>query len=102
MKKSLDIPDFLKTFLWDVDISEIDIEKNKNYVIERILEYGDIPEVEWLFSNFRKDDIVKVLKKSKRLSAKTGNYFCKVLKLNEPKENFECLKKPYTQKQNRF
>ncbi len=66
MKKPSYILDSLKSFLWDVDISEIDIEKNKNYVIERILEYGDVPEVEWLLSNF------------------------------------ECLRKSYTQKQNRF
>ncbi len=102
MKNLSHIPNSLKTLLWDSDISKLNIEKNKKYIIERILEYGDIPEVKWLFSNFEKDDIVEVLKKSKKLSVKTGNYFYNVLELNEPKENFECLKKPYTQKQNRF
>jgi hypothetical protein len=102
MKKPLSIPSFLKPFFWDTDVSKLDLQKHKKYIIERILEYGDIKEVRWLFSNFEKEDIVEVLKKSRRISVKTGNYFYIILKLNEPKENFECLKKPYTQKQYRF
>ena len=101
MEKSLKEP-FLQSFFWDTDTSKLDIEKNKQYIIERILEYGDKKEVKWLFSTYKKDDIVETLKKSKRISAKSGNYYYLILNLKEPKENFECLRKPYTQKQNRF
>ncbi len=102
MKKSLKPPNFLNTFLWDTDVTKLDIYKNKKYIIERILEYGDIPEAKWLFSTYEKEDIIDVLKKSKRISEKSGNFFYKILNLNEPKENFQCLKEPYTQRQNRF
>lgn len=102
MKKSLQTPKLLETLLWDVDTSKIDVQKHKKYIIERVIEYGDLPEIEWMFSTYGKEDIVEVLKKSKRISEKSGNYFYTVLNLNEPKENFECLKKPFTQRQNRF
>ncbi len=99
MKK---IPKLLNTFFWDVDTSKLDMQKHKEYIIERILEFGDVPEINWMFSTYKKQDIVEVLKKSKRISEKSGNFFYKILNLEEPEENFECLRKPYTQKQNRF
>ncbi len=99
MKK---IPKLLNTSLWDVDTSKLDIQEHKGYIIERILEFGDVPEINWMFSTYKKQDIVEILKKSKRISEKSGNFFYKILNLEEPEENFECLRKPYTQKQNRF
>lgn len=96
------IPTLLNTSLWDTDPSKLDIQKHKEYIVERILEFGDIPQINWMFSTYKKQDIVEVLKKSKRISEKSGNFFYIILNLNEPEENFECLRKPYTQKQNRF
>ncbi len=87
---------------WDIDISNLDFVKHKDYIISRVLEYGDILDLEFLFSKYSKDDIIKVLKTSKTISEKSGNFFYLILELKEPSENFECLRKPYTQKQNRF
>ncbi len=102
MKKTLKLPSFLHFLFWDVDISKLDLKKDMRYVIERVLEYGDIKEVDWLFSTYSKDDVVYVLKESKRISEKTGNFFYIILDLNESRDSFQCLNKPYTQRQNRF
>lgn len=94
------IPSKIKSLLWDVDISSIDLEKHYKYVIERIIEYGDVAEVKWMQKTFSKDQIIEILKTSKRISAKSGNFFA--IKYNLSKEELECLRNPFTQKQNRF
>lgn len=94
------IPSKIKSLLWDIDISTIDLDKHYKFIIERVIEYGDIEEVKWMQSTFSKDQIIETLKTSKRISAKSGNFFA--IKYNLSKEELECLRNPFTQKQNRF
>jgi len=35
------LPEFLKKYFWDVDFSKLDKEAYSQFIIERILEYGD-------------------------------------------------------------
>lgn len=35
------LPEFLREYFWDVDFEGIDLEKDRVYVLRRILEYGD-------------------------------------------------------------
>ncbi|HEQ65242.1 MAG TPA: hypothetical protein ENN64_00225 [bacterium] len=103
MKPSVEkIPRNIETLFWDVNPDSVDLVNNMSFVIERILEYGRLKDIEWLFSLYEKDEIIKVLRKSKRISSKSGNYFYLTLNLEEDKENFECFKKPYTIRQERF
>jgi len=39
---------FRPELFWDVDQSTIDPQKHAVFIIERILELGDIPEVKWV------------------------------------------------------
>lgn len=94
------LPQNIKTLLWDVDLSKVSIIEHKKYIIERVLEFGDIKEDIWMNSVYTKEDIIDVISTSKRISAKTGNLYASLYKLS--KTNLECLKKPYTQRQNRF
>ncbi len=95
-----EIPKNIKTLLWDVKEADISFDEHYKYIIERVLEYGDLQEIKWMEDNFSKDKIVVTLKVSKRLSAKSANYFA--LKYNVSKEEVECLRKPYKKKQDRF
>ena len=95
-----DIPEHILKYLWDVDKKKLDKEKHANFIIEKILEYGDTKALRWIEKNYKKDQIVKVLNKSKRISPKTGNFYASYFKIN--RKELECIKKPFTQKQNRF
>ena len=96
----MEVPSNIKTYLWDVDISNLSAKDHAKFIIERVLEYGNFESLKWLMENFTKEQIINVLETSKRLSPKTGNFFAMYYKV--PKESFECLKKPFTKKQNRF
>lgn len=98
MKQKL--PEQVLTLLWDVDISQIDIDKHQKYIIERIVEYGDIAEIKWMQSVYSREQISRVVSDSKRISRKAGDFFAFIYKLDRSK--VRCLQMPYIQKQNRF
>ncbi len=87
-------------YFWDIKPDAISVDKDKKFIIERLLEYGDIAEIRWLEKQYDKKNIVDALKKSKRISSKTGNFFA--LYYGIAKQELECIRKPFTQKQNRF
>ena len=73
------LPDFLQPFFWDTEFSQINIDKNRPYIIERILDFGDLSAVSWLFSNYTKIEIKEVLGKSRKVSAKSRNFWQLIL-----------------------
>ena len=62
-------------YFWDIDPASLDVSEYPRYVIERLLEYGDLPSVRWMESRFSREEIVEVLKKSRRLSAFSANFW---------------------------
>ena len=88
MKK---LPEFLKKYFWDVEFKKIDLEKNKIYVLRRILNYGDEKAVTWMYKNFKKPEIKNVLSNFRGYSQKSANYWALILDI--PKEEILCLKK---------
>lgn len=94
------IPKHVERYLWDVKVDALDIQKHSGFVIERVLEYGDTDALSWILETYKKEDILGVLKTSKRISHKTGNFYA--LYFGIPKEELLCIRKPYTRKQDRF
>lgn len=52
---------FRQALFWDVDPKTIDPEKNAVYVIERILDFGDDKEVQWMWKRYSKKQMGDVL-----------------------------------------
>lgn len=46
---------------WDTDPERIDPEKNARYIIERVLEFGKPDEVAWVFKQYPKSSIEKIM-----------------------------------------
>ena len=94
------IPQSVQLLLWDVDPAKVSLVENFKFVIERILEYGDLPEIKWMETTFSPEQITRTLTESKRISAKSGNFFA--WKYHLAKSTLLCLQQPYTNKQDRF
>jgi len=60
-----------RSLFWDVDIEKISPENDWFFIIERILEYGDIDDFEWMQKIFSKELIETVLKKSRIITKRT-------------------------------
>jgi hypothetical protein len=67
------MPNFLKPYFWDVDFSNLSLDKNKDFVISRILEKGRIECIQWLFQNFSKDEILRTVELKFNMSQETIN-----------------------------
>ena len=69
------IPQELERFFWNVDLKQLDTERNQRFVIERILEKGDDEAVRWLRAQYPEGALRGVVSESRRLSPKSRNYW---------------------------
>lgn len=66
---------------WDTDPDQMDLERHRAYIIERVLEHGDDEDARWLFRQYSRSVIAGVVQKSRRLSQKSKNYWSIILGL---------------------
>jgi len=76
MKEAKAVPQEL---FWDTDVTRLDLQENKQYIIERALELGDEKAMRWLFSSYARSDIKKALQKSGNISRKSSFYWTLIL-----------------------
>jgi hypothetical protein len=92
-------PDTLR-FFWDVDAGSLDADEHAHYVIERLLDLGDLPAVRWMLGHFPHQEIVNVLLTSRRLSRLSANFWA--LYFGVDKETVPCLSTPSRPEQERI
>jgi len=73
------LPSNLHKYFWDTDINELDAQKYKKYILERILEMGDEEAVKWMKKTYSQTDILETLKNNRKISLKSQNYWQLVL-----------------------
>lgn len=61
------IPETLHHLFWDVDPSHLTTD-HARFIIERVLDWGDIQAMNWLLKTFPRDTIVNALRTSRRLA----------------------------------
>ena len=88
-----DKPKFLRRYFWDIDFDKFDYKKHPIYVIERILEYGDVVAIRWMFKTFPRKQIIGALKETRKLTHKSANFWALIMGLK--KENLKCLNKSF-------
>jgi len=76
----LDKKKFYKNFLtpptfWDVDLNLLHSEKDKDFIIVRVLERGTDSEIAHIESAYSQQEIISALEKTKGVSKKTLNFY---------------------------
>jgi hypothetical protein len=64
---------FRQSLFWDVNPKNIDTKKNAQYIIERVLDFGNDKEVRWLWNFYDKNLLEKIVLKSRCLRPETKN-----------------------------
>ena len=85
-----------KSLFWD--IAEIDPEKNRKFIIERILNFGDEEDFSFAMKSYGEDGIKEGLLQSKALDKKSLFFWCQYFNVDQNK----CLKKQSTEKRSWF
>lgn len=73
---------FRQALFWDTNPSNIDTKKNAQYIIERVLDFGNDKEVNWLCYFYDKSLIKKIVFKSRSLRPRTKNLWKLLLENN--------------------
>lgn len=74
MKRNLRIPKKFVKYFWDVDFEKLDFKKHKNFILDRLLNYGTFNTFSWIFSNFSMDDVKNLLKNNGKHSLSRNSY----------------------------
>lgn len=76
--KNKKLPKFLQPYLWSVKVEELDPQKDKVYIINQILAFGDIEALGWLLKNYSIQEIRNVFyRHSMRIYRDSGFNFVK-------------------------
>ena len=70
----MNMPDYVSRYFWGDDLHELDIVKHEKYIVQVILEQGDLDAVHWLFNTYSSNQIQGWLPKLS-LSKKSANYW---------------------------
>jgi hypothetical protein len=60
------IPQKLKWLFWSYDINSIDLEADKDYIIQQVLNYGTWDDVKWLLKTYPEVKIKETIKNPSR------------------------------------
>src|SRR6266404_1321938 len=88
------LPESLRSYFWDVSFDELKTKEHSFLIIKRVLDRGNLTDIQWLVKTYGKDEIKKVVLDTKDLSRPTGNFWAYILGLD--KRQVRCLKKPYS------
>ncbi|MBI4716115.1 MAG: hypothetical protein HY760_09320 [Nitrospirae bacterium] len=87
------LPSFLKSYLWDVDPASVDEKTHGRFLIERLLEEGDVEAVRWVFATFPRTTIREVIRDTRRLSRRSAVFWSLILDI--PSNEVACLSKSF-------
>ena len=74
-RKQICLPREFKKYFWDVDFSKISSHPFSKFVLERIMNFGDLKALKWMLTVVPKKAIKEVVAKSRELELKTRNFW---------------------------
>jgi hypothetical protein len=83
------LPPFVSCLFREIDEKNVDLAKNRGFIVERVLENGDDKSVEWCVKTFGRETIADAIEESTFVSPQTANLWALVLDLRE--ERIRCL-----------
>jgi hypothetical protein len=84
------IPIFHKRIFWDVDFEKLDYDKKANFVITRVFERGDVPDIRNCRRYYGDEKVTEVLLNTKFLP-ETRIYLAAAV-IDRPLEDFRCYR----------
>ncbi|MEA3354990.1 MAG: hypothetical protein U9Q63_00685 [Patescibacteria group bacterium] len=91
MKKKL--PRKFYPYFWEVDPENIQLSKDKHYVIKRLIDCGDTADISWMLKTYGVKSLKNILLKYRGISRKTAVFWSNILNIKQAE--VKCLKTPY-------
>jgi hypothetical protein len=74
---------------WDVDIKDLNFNKNKKLIIKRVLDYGLIDDWQILLKHYSISEIAEIATSLRDLDKKSASFISLLTKI--PQEQFLCF-----------
>jgi hypothetical protein len=74
-KETTVVPERFRPLFWDTNLSKIHIKRNARYIIERVLEFGNMDAVKWLQKVYPIQTIIDVLNMNRIITEKSRNFW---------------------------
>jgi hypothetical protein len=68
------IPAAVKKYFWGDNLSDLSWSKHKKYIVQTLLERGNVSSLRWLFQNISREEVKKMLP-TLRLPKKSNNFW---------------------------
>ena len=88
VKEKLNVTDLSQHLFWDVDITAVDSDINKDLVIKRVLDYGVLSDWRKIYAYYGLKTIVDVVKNLRDIDRKSASFIAALA--NIPNEEFRC------------
>lgn len=89
-----------KQLFWDVEYSKLDYNKNVNFIINRVLSYGDIKDYKEIKKQYGLKKIKEIAKKTNYINKKNLYFWSLIFDI--PTKSFKCTKKLLIRKPSAF
>ncbi len=73
-KSEIIIPREFKKYFWDVDFDELNFQKHRNYILERMLNFGAFDSFNWIFRTFNNNEVENLLDKKGKYSLSRNSF----------------------------
>ena len=89
---------FPPQYFWDVDQAKLNAADSKRLIIERIMNYGSMKEINGVIDHYGRNEVIKTIRKINYMDPKTLNFVSRLFDI--PKSSFRCctrksLKRPH-------
>ena len=74
MNENRQIPPALRKFFWDADFAKLTFPDHQNYVLGKLMEYGDIASIKWIISTFDRGTISRYLETKGKVALDKKSY----------------------------
>ena len=72
--KKASVPIEFKKYFWDVDFDKLDLNTQKNFVLERLLDYAAFDSFYWIFKTFSNSEVKSLLDNKGKQSLSRNSY----------------------------
>lgn len=63
-QKKIGIPESFQGILWSKNIKNLDLKRDKAYIIHQVLSYGTLEQIRWLLKVYGKKEVRKVFEEA--------------------------------------
>lgn len=69
------LPEIFRKYFWDCDFYELSLERYPKFILERLLNYGTLEDIQWIKRKVGEAYFQQIATQSRRLDKKTLNYW---------------------------